>query len=197
MREVELKAVVDDEGAARAALTAAGAMTVFEGSLFDRRYDTARRSLAAGDLVLRVRIQRTPAGERAIVEFKGPASVEAGYKVRDEAGTPVGDAEALDGILRSLGYEVSREVDREVAIFRVAGATVRFERYPRMDLLVEVEGDPTAIERAISLLGIARREFTAEALAAFVRRYEARTGLRAAVCRRELDGDFRFRLDDA
>ena len=29
------------------------------------------------------------------------------------------------------------------------GATVRFERYPRMDDLVEVEGDPERIERRV------------------------------------------------
>ena len=58
-------------------------------------------------------------------------------------------------------------------------ATVRLERYPEMDSLVEVEGDPDAIERAIVVTGIARGDFTAEALSEFVRRYEARTGAAA------------------
>jgi hypothetical protein len=58
-------------------------------------------------------------------------------------------------------------------------ATVRMERYPEMDALVEVEGDPNAIESAIGVTGIPRGAFTADALSEFVRRYEARTGASA------------------
>jgi hypothetical protein len=45
-----------------------------------------------------------------------------------------------------------------------------------MDSLVEVEGDPDTIERAIVVTGIPRGDLTPEALSEFVRRYEARTG---------------------
>ncbi|MCC6930886.1 MAG: class IV adenylate cyclase [Gemmatimonadaceae bacterium] len=197
MREVELKAVVPDEDEARRRLQAAGAMAVFSGTLIDRRYDTAGRSLTQRDLVLRLRVQRTAVAERGLLEFKGAASIVDGYKVREEVGTPVDDPAVLASILESLGYGVTREVDREVEVYAVAGATVRLERYPRMDLLVEVEGSPEAIEAAITILGVPREAFTAEPLVAFVMRYEARTGQRAAICTRELDDDFPFRVDDA
>ena len=49
-------------------------------------------------------------------------------------------------------------------------AVIRFEQYPRMDVLVEVEGPPPAIEHAISALGMRRDAFTAERLLAFVDR---------------------------
>ncbi len=200
MREMEVKAVVPDEGMVRARLAAAGARPVFEGTLLDRRYDTPARTLTARDAVLRLRVQRAAAGDanaRATIEFKGAASIVEGYKVREETGSVVDDAEALDAILKSLGYEITREVEREVAVFTVAGATVRLERYPRMDVLVEVEGDAPQIERAIAVLALPRRAFTADALVTFVRRFEERTGQRAAICRRELAGDYRFRVDDA
>jgi hypothetical protein len=67
-----------------------------------------------------------------------------------------------------------------VEIYELAGATVRLERYPDMDPLLEVEGLPDEIENAIRLSGIKRDAFTAESLTEFVRRFEARTG-RAAV----------------
>jgi hypothetical protein len=57
--------------------------------------------------------------------------------------------------------------------------TVRFEEYPEMDALVEVEGEPEAIERVISRIGMSRAGFTSERLLDFVARYEARTGRRA------------------
>ena len=197
MREVELKAVVPDVQEARRQLHAAGVSVRFEGALCDWRYDTPERSLTARDQVLRVRLERDAHGERTRLEFKGAAAIADGYKVREELGTSAGDGMSLHGILESLGYVVTREVDREIAVYEAEGAIVRFERYPQMDALVEVEGDPMAIERAIARLGIPRASFTAEPLVNFVRRFEQRTGLRAALCHRELAGDYRFRVDDA
>jgi hypothetical protein len=92
---------------------------------------------------------------------------------------------------------VTREIEREVQVYRVGEATVRFERYPRMDDLVEVEGAPDAIERAIEALGMDRSAFTAERLPDFARRFELRSGERAALCAAELAGDYRYDLDQA
>src|SRR5450759_1138061 len=99
--------------------------------------------------------------------------------------------------LEGLGYGVIREIDRDSEQYLCRGATVRVERYPRMDALVEVEGTPTTIEEAIAATGLPRDGFTAERLPDFVRRFELRTGLRAALCERELTGDYRFSVDDA
>jgi hypothetical protein len=74
---------------------------------------------------------------------------------------------------------------------------VRLERYPRMDVLAEVEGEPEAIERAIALLGLPRASFTTERLPDFVRHFEDRTAQRAAICDRELTGDYRYSATDA
>jgi hypothetical protein len=92
---------------------------------------------------------------------------------------------------------VTREIDREIAQYRVAGAVVRIERYPRLDVLAEVEGEPVAIEAAIQVLGVARTAFTTGRLPDFVREFEARTGERAALCDRELAGDYRYSAADA
>jgi hypothetical protein len=92
-------------------------------------------------------------------------------------------------MLTRLGYEVTVEIEREIAQYELEGATVRFERYPRLDDLVEVEGTPEQIERAIAAIGLPRDGFSSERLPDFVRRYEARTGERAALCRSELHGE--------
>jgi adenylate cyclase class IV len=198
MREVELKGVVADADVARAALRAAGAELAYEGRLEDRRYDTPDRALAARDHVLRLRVYREQGAEsRAMLDFKGPTGYADGYKVREEHSVEVGDSAELARMLALLGYEVTREIDREIAQYRVAGATVRFERYPRMDVLVEVEGEPDAIERAIRAMRLERAAFTTGRLPDFVRAYEARTGERAAICDRELTGDYRYSANDA
>jgi hypothetical protein len=95
----------------------------------------------------------------------------------------------MAAILARCGFAVVSRIDREVMQYELDGAVIRFERYPRCDDLVEVEGDPAAIERAIAATGLPRRAFTAERLNAFVDRYEARTGARAALSADALGDD--------
>lgn len=217
MREVELKAVVGDWDAARERLEAAGAALAFDGRLADRRYDTPGRDLAARDEVLRLRVYRTagsahpPAGRSAVsgdsagaasatraqLGWKGPTQHVGGYKVREEHETPVGNADVLAEILVRLGYVVTRAIDRVIVQYDLEGTTVRLERYPRMDDLVEVEGTPEGIERTIALLRIPRSAFSTDRLPQFVARFQTRTGQTAALCDAELDGTTPYRLDDA
>ena len=197
MREVELKSVVDDLRDRRNAIESAGAKLVFAGKLEDQRFDTADRTLAAKDLVLRLRIYRSADRATAHLDWKGPTEKVDGFKVRDELTTGVTNADVLSAILGSLGHVVTREIEREIVQYELGGTTIRFERYPRMDVLVEVEGEPEGIEAAIVALGMPRAGFTTERLPDFVRGYETRTGVRAALCARELGGDYRYSVRDA
>ena len=197
MLEVEVKAVVDDVDARVARLQHAGAEELFSGRMLDLRYDTVARSLAALDQVLRVRVFESDATETAHLDWKGPTQIDSGLKTREELTTRVADVAGLTSILQAVGYVVTREIDREVRMFRIADAVVRFERYPRMDELVEVEGTPVAIEAAIAVLGMDRAAFTADRLPDFARRYQERTGERAALCRAELSGEYLYDLDQA
>ena len=186
-REVELKSVVDDIDTCRRRLEAAGAQLTFEGRLEDRRYDDADGRLSDADHMLRVRSFGGADGGRVTLEWKGPTRYQDGYKVREEISVGTADAASVHALLERLGYAVAVEIDRDVAQYMLDGATIRFERYPRMDVLVEVEGPPEAIERAIEALGISRERFTADRLATFMARFEARTGNRAIVSGPGLD----------
>jgi predicted adenylyl cyclase CyaB len=187
MREVELKSVVDNLEQRSAAVERAGATRVFTGRLQDRRYDSPDRSLVARDHVLRVRVYESESETRAEVDFKGPTTLEDGYKVREELGTGVGDADAFITILDRLGYQVTITIDRDIVQYDLAGAMIRFEIYPRMDVLVEVEGTPGQIEQAIAALGLPRAGFVADRLSDFARRFEQRTGESAAVSHAALE----------
>jgi predicted adenylyl cyclase CyaB len=197
MLEVELKAVVVDLAAARKQLETAGAKLTYEGRLLDRRYDIESRELADRDVVLRVRRYESGESTRTYLDWKGPTATQNGYKVREEISTQVDDFVATEQILDRVGFVVTMEVDREIAQYELGDATIRFETYPRMDVLVEVEGTPDAIEQAIAALGMSRGEFTSERLLSFVTRFERRTGVRSALCDRELTGDSQFRRADA
>jgi len=180
-REVELKAVVEDVDACRARLETAGAQMTFDGRLEDRRFDTPDHRLRDADQMLRVRSSSDGQNPRAALEWKGPTRYEDGYKVREEISASTRDAAAIASILEHLGYAVTSQIDRDVVQYVLGDATIRFERYPSMDLLVEVEGSPEAIERAVEALGIPRDAFSADRLVTFMARFEARTGRPAIV----------------
>jgi adenylate cyclase class 2 len=197
MREVELKSIVDDVVQRRKLVERAGGRLTFEGGLKDRRYDNVGGELVAQDNVLRLRIYESPGQKIGFLDWKGPTTYEDGYKVREEISTEVGDPDVLAIVLGSVGFSVVLEVDRQIAQYAVGGAVVRFEEYPKMDPLVEVEGTPEEIEKAIGALGMERSGFSSDRLSAFVARYEARTGDRAALSARELAGDYRFARSSA
>ena len=200
MIETELKALVPELAAARRRVESAGGRMTFSGRLEDRRYDRSELSLAALDHVLRLRVYRDASGKvsRASLDWKGPSSTSGSYKQREELNSDVtGDPQQLAQILDRLGFTVTMQIDREIWQYDLAGAVVRFERSPRMDDLVEVEGSPEAIERAITALGLERQSFTAERLPDFVRRFEARTGRTAALSDAELAGAVRYDVSNA
>lgn len=193
MREIELKAVVDDLAERRRMIEAAGAALSFEGKISDRRFDFASRELSGRDEVLRTRRYQSTASTRTYLDWKGPTEMQGAYKVRDEITAPVEDFDSLERILEKLGLRLTWEIEREIAQYQLAGATIRFETYPRMDVLVEVEGEPDSIEAAIEALGLPRGTFTNERLPDFVNKFEHRTGVRAAISDRELKEDYSFR----
>src|SRR5687767_1501963 len=119
MLEVEVKAVVDDVPARVARLKQAGAEEMFFGRMLDLRYDTVNRSLAAVDQVLRVRVFESDATETAHLDWKGATQIASGLKTREELTTPIADVAGLTAILQALGYVVTREIDREVRMYRV------------------------------------------------------------------------------
>jgi predicted adenylyl cyclase CyaB len=192
-REVELKARVDDFDATRRKIENAGGLLVFDGSLHDRIYDTPDRRLSAHDFVLRLRTYVSPRGVTAHLDWNGPTSREDGFKVRSELTTGVTDPGELAAMLSRIGFELIGQIDRQIVQYEIPDAeadvrtVVRFEVYPRMDVLVEVEGVPAGIERAIHGLGIPRPSFSADRLTHFVRLYEARTGQKAAICDQDLE----------
>ena len=189
MTERELKAVVDDLALRRKRVEQGGGVLEKEGLLQDRRWDDAAERIAGRDHVLRVRVFTANGRTESSVEWKGPTQSVGGYKTREEIGTSVADAAALSEIMSRLGLQVTRTIDREIAQYWLFGATVRFESYPRMDDLVEVEGTADQIERAVAVLGIPRESYTTDSLSAFMDRFERRTGKRPVVCAADLDDE--------
>ena len=171
--ELELKGVVPDPAATRRALLAAGGKLTFKGSLHDLRFDR-NGEFTARDEVVRLRTYVPTGGApHSQLGWKGPTKVSAeGYKEREERELDTSGADPAS-FYAALGFTVVHRIDREIEMYEVGGGSARIEWYPRMDVLIEVEGDATSIERIIAVTGIPRTSFTSEALTAFTARYDA------------------------
>lgn len=184
--ELELKARVEDPDAVRIAIVAAGAQLVYRGAMLDRRFDRKDR-LRERDEVVRLRVYHPAdrSGEWGVLGWKGPVGTRDGYRHREEWESRVDDPRAVLVVLRRLGYKIVLRVDRAIEQYQLGEATLRLEWYPAMDVLLEVEGAPDEIERAIGATGLARDAFLAESLPYFKEAYEKRTGRTARVSRVE------------
>jgi adenylate cyclase class IV len=176
--EIELKSVVSDAAALRQALDDAGAVLRFHGMMRDRRLDRSGE-LSGRDEVLRVRNWVHEDGGHPLAEaaWKGRTMVNSeGYKQREEVEFTVSDGVAALRMLAALGYTITESIDRYVEVYELDGTMVRMEWFPRMDILVEIEGTPEGIEHVIQLSGLDRAGCVADSLATFSRRYQERTG---------------------
>ncbi len=184
--ELEVKARITNVAELRRRLRRAGATVEFRGAMADRRYDRGS-VLTRVDEVLRLRTYRPTergrgrARPHAVLTWKGAASARSGgrYRHRLELELEIPDPKALHTVLARLGYRITMAIDRRVEVYRLGHAILRLERYPRMDTLLEVEGPPPAIERAIAATGLERERFRSESLPYFMRAYRRRTGRRA------------------
>jgi len=188
MLELEVKAIVPDAEALRAALRRAGATVQWAGIMRDRRLDQQGR-FSERDEVVRVRAYE---GEptQTVIGWKGRTMrTPEGHKAREELEFHGHDDAAMAmQLLARLGFETVHAIDRRIETWRLEAATLRIEWYPRMDILLEVEGTAEAIERVIPATGIPRDAFNTDNLLTFAARYRERTGRASAVNEAELGG---------
>ncbi len=168
MYEVELK-VRATHGPVRERLAALDAEPLGVVEQVDTYYDHPVRSFAETDEALRIRRERPAVvddsafdhvgtddrgrndtgrdggddDERAAVTYKGPL-VEAESKTREEVESGVDDGEAMDAVLRNLGFEPAATVEKRREQFRVGGYVVALDDVAGLDEYVEVE---TPVER--------------------------------------------------
>jgi len=174
--ELELKARVEDPAGLRVALARAGATLTFRGAMIDHRFDRGRE-LEARDEVIRLRVYRSPEGTAwGVLSWKGPVGARGAYRHRQEIESRVEVPDAVSALLTRLGLTPTLRIDREIEQWLLDGVVLRLEHYPDMDTLLEVEGEPGAIERAVAASGLPRALFLPESLPYFIAAFERRTG---------------------
>lgn len=177
-----------EPSAVRERLLAAGARPGFAGVMIDVRWDR-NGELTAGDEVLRLRTFCGAGGsERCVLGWKGPTGVSPeGFKERRELEYSVSsDRAPPQALLEALGYAPIHTIERYVEYYHLGSADARLEWYPRMDTLIEIEGEVESIEVAVRATGLPRDTFTADSLTIFAARFASRSGAAAAMTRAEL-----------
>lgn len=147
--EVEVKLHTPDLETIRQALTSAGA-TLAKPRVFERniRYDSPDGALTAAGIVLRLRQD-----EAVKLTYKADASMERGIVSRFEAEVEVKDFDAMDVILKRLGYKVALVYEKYRTTYALEGAEIVLDELP-FGNFTEIEGDAATIERVVERLGL-------------------------------------------
>lgn len=153
LTETEVKIAVADLDAIRARLEQVGA-ALSKARVYERnvRYEDAAGTLAARDIVLRLRQDSA-----ARLTYKAPpdsaAALPANVRTRFEAEVTVSDFETMDTILRRLGFHPYAVYEKYRTTYRLGETEVVLDEMPFGDF-IEVEGAAPAIERALEALGL-------------------------------------------
>jgi adenylate cyclase, class 2 len=103
------------------------------------------------DLVRGVlRLRRT--GSQAVLTYKEERHSPSSVKKRQEDETRIADPDALDAILRALGFEVALVYEKRRATFQLGSAEVTIDELP-FGLFMEIEADEDEIARVEGLIG--------------------------------------------
>jgi adenylate cyclase class 2 len=93
----------------------------------------------------------------AILTWKGPKVPDALLKIRPERETPVADGEALEAILRALGFEPVLRMEKTRALWRRQDLEACLDETP-FGCYLELEGEAQAIHGAMEGLGLTREQ---------------------------------------
>ncbi len=175
--ETEIKLHVPDLQAAEMRLIAAGAVLkaprVFERNF---RYDRADGSLSANAVVLRLR-QDTRVRLTYKEDLPETEKVNSGVSSRFEAEVEISDFEAMDTILRKLGYTPYMVYEKYRTTYKLHGAEVTLDELP-VGRFIEVEGDESAIEQVIAAAGLENAPRMPSSYTAIFKRVWQQLGLR-------------------
>lgn len=140
-----------------------GALDAEENVLFDAHDGSLRRSGCG------LRLRFIDGRPQALLTYKGPVERGARFKAREELETRVEDGETAHAILEALGYRVSARYQKQREHWRIGSIEITLDHLDFGDYL-EVEGEETAIDAALALLGLSGRPHIPQGYAELARR---------------------------
>jgi adenylate cyclase class 2 len=162
-------------------------------------YDSPNKALAHRGQLIRIRIERpVPRGRRvttrspgrSVLTYKGPSDAPPGperglhrrYKVRKEFEVTLGDGEQMSQILDELHLRPAFRYEKFRTTYALPGLTnlkVELDETP-IGVFLELEGAPTAIDRAARLLGYAPSDYELRSYGSLYLAFCRRQGIKPA-----------------
>jgi adenylate cyclase class 2 len=161
--ESEIKLQMPGPGPARDAAARLGAALVRDRHLEDNvLFDDGRATLLKSGRTLRLR--RTAAG--AVLTYKGPRDDRDGVRSRPEVEVMLaaGEADALDAVLRGVGFKPSFRYQKYRETYRLGDLEIVVDETP-IGTFLELEGPPDRIHAAAAALGLGPRDYIKESYA--------------------------------
>jgi adenylate cyclase class 2 len=156
--EIEVKARIGDPAAARALLTAAGAVeTRPRHREINTLYDFRDGRLAGTRRAVRLRVT----GKKAVLTYKGAPQKSRRFKVREEIETEVKKAGAAAKILAELGLVPVFRYEKRRTLFKKGPLSICLDELAIGNFL-EVEGERPKIVRFMKALGIPPKDWIRE-----------------------------------
>jgi adenylate cyclase class 2 len=186
-QEIEIKLPVTDIASIRQRLRSLHAREIIPRTYESNTlYDTPGEQLRRRGQLIRIRIEQPARGrgrttlshdEPAILTFKGPQPVvrqEANslssrrnysrFKIKEEAEIVVSSASAASRILSALGLRPGFRYEKfrtTYALRNIPGVKIELDETP-VGIFLELEGTASAIDRAATLLGYDRGDYSTE-----------------------------------
>ena len=135
--------------------------------LFDRSGDT----LESARKLLRLRRD----GPAAILTYKAPVPGEHAHKVREEEETAVADPDALERILRGLGFSPVYRYQKYRTLYALDDLEICLDETP-IGCFVELEGPAASIDRVAAEMGFDRDGYVIESYSELHRKLAAARG---------------------
>jgi len=183
-QEIEIKLRIANLSALRRRLHQLGAREVsLRTHESNTLYDTPKKDLARRGQLIRIRIETPspamhgklrPQPTQAILTFKGPPQAssrvrpaidttryKSRYKIREEVEIAISDAEQMHRILIVSGLRPIFRYEKFRTTYALQGLRnlkIEFDETP-IGAFLELEGSPSAIDRAARLLGYARSDY--------------------------------------
>ena len=174
--EIERKYLDPDFDAVRRRLREMGGVPLGVHFESNRIFDRKEGGFADAGFLLRLRTQEWPDRKRHVLTLKMPSRADGPFKVREERECGISEAASLRGIFEGLGYveRVCYEKVREE--WRLPGALVALDQVP-FTRIIEIEGEPKAIETAERCLHLDKCETSTKSYHALHQEWRGAQGL--------------------
>lgn len=158
MQEIELKILNIDRKKIIRKILSLGAKEGLEELIEERYYDTEAGDITNKKNMLRLR----EVGSKSELTYKDGKIKNKDFLIYEEIESLVGNFQAIDTILKKLGFKLIIERQKNRKSFLLNSLKVEIHQYPKIPAWLELEGEKEAIYNMLEKLGYEKSQTTSQ-----------------------------------